>query len=183
MIVYNDDFKKFHLAVKEAVKKVDDLSPALKEMGKSYIKSREFIFLNKGPGLYKDLKPSYKKQKAKKTGSAYPILKWTGRLAKSITKEGGENIFEVSKRTLAIGTRVPYGIFHQSLAPRKVLPRRPFLFWGPESPRTVSLPQSKKIARKFSVQLLTFVNREMGKSLKASIDSAIKETTDVFDKY
>jgi len=55
-----------------------------------------------------------------------PILQRSGDLVASLTSGTDPNAVRVRERkTLTLGAKVPYAIYHQSPAPRKVLPRRP----------------------------------------------------------
>jgi phage gpG-like protein len=55
-----------------------------------------------------------------------PILQRTGSLEASLTTGSDPNSVKIEERkTLTLGTRVPYAIYHQSVAPRTKLPRRP----------------------------------------------------------
>jgi len=55
-----------------------------------------------------------------------PILQRTGDLVASLTSGTDPNAVRVRERkTLTLGSKVSYAIYHQSPAPRKVLPRRP----------------------------------------------------------
>lgn len=78
-----------------------------------------------GGGKWQELSEPYGAWKA----MAYPgkaILERTGALKASLTSESGAGGVHVRERkTLTLGTMVPYAIYHQSIAPRKVLPRRP----------------------------------------------------------
>jgi len=54
------------------------------------------------------------------------ILQRTGDLERSLTKAGDPNGVRVeARKTLKLGSKIPYAIYHQSIQPRKVLPRRP----------------------------------------------------------
>src|SRR5205807_5567870 len=54
------------------------------------------------------------------------ILHATLRLRKSLTTfDGEDHIFEITEDEMMVGSRTPYGIFHQSRRPRTRLPRRP----------------------------------------------------------
>ena len=123
-------------------------------MAREWFKGNKSIFVLKGPGQYEDLstKPffawwekdknlrkmylnGYRSYKAAKWGSAYPILFRTGRLKDSITDPRSAlsvNRIESDKKTLTLGTEVPYGIYHQSKKDRIKIPYRPFLFLGVE---------------------------------------------------
>lgn len=55
-----------------------------------------------------------------------PILQRTGDLVASLTSGTDPNAVKKEERkTLTLGTKIPYAIYHQSPKPRKVLPRRP----------------------------------------------------------
>ncbi len=57
-----------------------------------------------------------------------PIMQRTGDLERSLTSGNDPNAVKIEERkTLTLGSRVPYGIYHQSLDPRSVLPRRPLI--------------------------------------------------------
>ncbi|HWQ55679.1 MAG TPA: hypothetical protein VN442_18475 [Bryobacteraceae bacterium] len=54
-----------------------------------------------------------------------PILERTGDLVGSLTQPNHPMGVRIEERkTLTLGSRVPYGIYHQSIEPRHVLPRR-----------------------------------------------------------
>jgi phage gpG-like protein len=55
-----------------------------------------------------------------------PILQRTGDLERSLTSSTDPNSVHIpGRKVLTLGTRVPYAIYHQSIAPRTMLPRRP----------------------------------------------------------
>ena len=60
-------------------------------------------------------------------GPTGPILVWQGRLRSSFRRGSSEHIRQIDESTLHWGSRVPYGIYHHSLAPRRRLPRRRLL--------------------------------------------------------
>lgn len=132
-VIEND--RQFRKAIREATNRVADLRFAFGEIARDWFKSNRTQFTLKGSGLYPPLSPAYAEQKAKKFPGA-AILVRTGRLRDSVTKKGHpDNILQIGKQTLVMGTRTPYGIFHQSDAPRRNLPLRKFLFIGPEAPQ------------------------------------------------
>jgi len=56
------------------------------------------------------------------------ILERTGDLRASLTRRGDPNAVHIEERKLlTLGTKLPYAIYHQSIAPRKKLPRRPVI--------------------------------------------------------
>lgn len=135
-------------------KATGDLTIPLKLMAREWFKANRSIFKLKSAGRYKDLSTrplytfwekekrfrrlwegGYKEYKQARWGFVYPILKRTGRLMESITNaQSSESInqIESDKRTLVLGTRVPYGIYHQSNEARSKIPYRPFLLVGVE---------------------------------------------------
>lgn len=112
----------------EALKSAKDLTVAFSIIQRQEFKLQRQIFQLRSAGKFKDLSPKYKIRKKQKTGSAYPILFYNGRLAASLTNPGGENISIISPRSLIFGTSVPYGIYHNSKDARRKIPYRPFLF-------------------------------------------------------
>lgn len=67
-----------------------------------------------------------------------PILERTGDLKASLTREGDPNAVRIEERkTLTLGSRIPYAIYHQSIEPRRVLPRRPEIMLTEEFKRGV----------------------------------------------
>ncbi|MGR3219394.1 MAG: hypothetical protein ACUZ8H_06190 [Candidatus Anammoxibacter sp.] len=132
-IIEND--AEFKRAIQDAGKKVSDLRRAWTDISRDWRKSNTAQFSLLGTGLYPPLSPEYKKRKAK-LFPGKPILVATERLKKSVTSKGSpDHINVIVKSGFTFGTRVPYGIFHQSDAPRKTLPLRKFLFIGPEAPQ------------------------------------------------
>lgn len=131
--------------------KVSDLRVPMRMIGLSFFKSRRAIFKLKGPGKYpklgglhpnrKDPKTGLTNRKRaenaklRRTGSIYPLLQGDTRtLEKSITNPNDPNaIFVVTKGSGVFGTRVEYGLYHQSDRQRNKIPLRKFLFFGPES--------------------------------------------------
>jgi phage gpG-like protein len=143
-----DNDLAFQKALDRTKNKVGDLTIPLILIAKDFYKSEQAIFKLKGPGQYPDLADETKEQKVRQVGFVYPILKRSGRLEGSVTKgEHPDAINQiVNKDTLIIGTSVPYGIFHQSDAPRSKIPLRKFLFIGPESSFALS-PQKGRLER------------------------------------
>lgn len=141
--------KAFNAKLKKLRDKTDDLTIPLILISKDFYKSEKSIFLLKGPGQYKDLSELYKKQKKRAVGFIYPILKRDGDLAKSVTNPTDKNAINqiVNKDTLIIGTKVPYGKFHQSDAPRSKIPLRKFLFIGPEAIQFATSAQKGRLER------------------------------------
>ena len=130
------DWEEFRKLLKDMSRKGHDFRRPLIEIGKNFLKSREAIFTNKNKGEYRDLTPAYKAYKTRILGKAYPILEFSDALKRSITKMGGDNIFEVGKTNLAIGSKVSYAQFHQYGTVK--MAQREFLFWGSETKKFAS---------------------------------------------
>jgi len=130
-----DNALAFESAIHKAVKKCIDLSEPFDIIADDFYKSEQAIFNLKSPGGYRDFKSEKSRQsKLRAVGFAYPLLKRSGRLQRSVTQRGdGEGILRINSKYMIIGTSVPYGIFHNSDEPRKKIPQRKFLFIGPES--------------------------------------------------
>lgn len=140
-ILEND--AQFRRAIRDASKKASNLKLAFALIAQDWYKSNLTIFRLKGPGLYPPLSPAYAKQKARRFPGA-PILVASKTLRDSVagivgleSKPSDDSILQIGKQSLILGTKVSYGIFHQSDEPRKSnLPQRKFLFIGPEAPST-----------------------------------------------
>lgn len=127
---------QFRAALKDAVDKVSDLRFAFGEISRDWFKSNTTIFKLKGAGLYPELSPDYKKQK-NKTHPGAPIMVRSGRLRDSISgRPNSDSIVKIGKTGMILGTKVPYGVYHQSDAARSKIPLRKFLFIGAEAPRS-----------------------------------------------
>lgn len=122
----------------ESQKKIDDLAkagkvdlrPTLNVVGKGYRKEVEMIFNHQQPrgegDRWAPLSKRYAEWKERHFPGA-PILVRTGDLKASMTQEGAPgNITVIGKTGATFGTRIKYGIFHDSDAPRKKIPRRNF---------------------------------------------------------
>ena len=120
--------------------RIKDSSPALKTVGRMFRESRKTIFSQRGKGKYPDFKRGgpnslYAQQKQKEVGFKYPLLVKYGTLRSSVVdKSDPDNVTRIWKRKARFGTSVPYAKYHDSPAPRKKIPYRPFLFWGNEVP-------------------------------------------------
>ena len=129
--------------IKKLLKKIREqggnLTVPFTLISKSWFKSNKAIFALKGPGKYKDLSPKYKIQKVKSppkgAGFIYPIFRGkTGRLERSITSPTDPDSINliINKIALYLGTKTPYAGFHQSSAPRRIIPYRPIVLLGSE---------------------------------------------------
>lgn len=134
-----DNDKKFANAISRALRQTKNLTIPLTLIAQDFYKSEKSIFMLQGPGRYPDLAPFTKERKEKAGAPLYPILMGIapsrGRLAGSLTEPTHPDAINqiINQRTLVIGTKVQYGIYHQSDKPRTKIPLRKFLFIGPES--------------------------------------------------
>jgi len=157
--VKND--REFKSTVRKALAQVGDLRVPFQSIQRDFYKSEKAIFSLKGPGQYPDLAPSTKNEKFRDFGFRYPILKRTGRLERSVTSANSpDSISFVGKKTLIIGTSVPYGIFHQSDEPRKKIPLRKFLFIGPEAKKFATSQQVGR-ARRWTRIIDEYVSKQL----------------------
>ena len=159
--------KTFERSLQTASREVSDLRVPLAEIGKRFFQSRKFIFKRTGPGQYQDLSEKYKKRKQREYGFLYPILRASGTLENSITNHNDANAISVATpRQLIVGTDVPWGVFHQQNHPGKgIMPRRPFLFWGPESPDYATDKSIQKFNRNIAVILFTYLEKTLNNRL------------------
>jgi phage gpG-like protein len=124
---------RFKRALREAGNKIGDLSVPLSSIRASWYRSNNAIFALKSAGKYDDLSEAYKKAKQKQVGFVYPILERSGLLKSSITDPTHKDAIgriTSNKQGLEVGTKVPYGIFHQMGTVK--MPQRQFLFAGAE---------------------------------------------------
>ena len=127
--------KEFAAAIDRALTKVSDLSVAWELISKDWRKSNKTQFSLQNSGLYPELSEKYAARKSK-LFPGKPILVATERLKKSVTEKSHKDHINIIKKSgFIFGTKTPYGIFHQSDDPRKLIPLRKFLFIGPESPQ------------------------------------------------
>lgn len=163
-----DNDKKFHAAIVRAKMVTDDLRVPLTLIAKDFYKSEKTIFMLQGPGAYPDFKKDdsgrsrYAEFKLNKYGFVYPLLMAKGRLAGSVTDPSHPDAINeiVNKRTLIIGSKVPYGVYHQSDRPRRKIPLRKFLFIGPESTFATS-DQQGRVGRWLNI-MNSFVLKKLG---------------------
>jgi len=154
---------RFKAALRKAGKEVQDLTVPLSSIRASWFRSNNAIFALKSAGKYDDLSDIYKEQKQKKVGFIYPILQSSGRLKKSITDpSNGEAIgkIESDKQTLSLGTKVPYGIFHQMGTVK--MPQREFVFAGAEQVAPDEINKRVEIWTQIISDWVNQVNSQVG---------------------
>lgn len=90
-----------------------------------------------GGAQWQELSPEYAKWKEKHYPGK-PILQRSGDLEASLTNPNDPNTVRIEQRkTLTLGSKIPYAIYHQSPGPRKRLPRRPEIMLTEEFKRAV----------------------------------------------
>ena len=127
------NFEEFSAKVQRAITAVSDLSPVFLTIANDWYKDNQRVIPEGGEkqseGQYEDLSDDYAQYKEAMQGWIYPILRFDGWLATSITVPGSDGAFcVIGKQSLAVGTEIPYAIYHQSSAPRSKMPYRPFIF-------------------------------------------------------
>lgn len=166
--------------------KVSDLRPAFIQIAAEFYKSNRAIFKLKGPGKYPDFagpkiantwqnpgKPAQRKRNGNMTAyqwtktqakwpgvneKGYPLLKASGLLEKSITRDNDPNSIKIiTKMSLTIGTAVEYGIYHQSDEPRRKIPLRKFLFIDPTT--TFDDPKLSRRSEAWTKLLQNYIER------------------------
>ncbi len=145
-----DNDKVFAAALKRAGKLVNDLRIPLTSIRSNFYRSQKSIFNLKSKGKYPDFaSEASRMQKIRAVGFDYPLLKRSGDLEKSTTTPNHPNSISkvIGKKTLIIGTSLPYAIFHQSDKPRTTLPLRKFLFIGPEAKQFANNNQIGRLSR------------------------------------
>lgn len=141
-IWYDIDRTEFNFKLKKLLDASKNLAPAFHTIGRMFRQSRKSIFKLKSPGGYYPLSPRYeqwKKRNPKSKARPFPILKLSGDLEKSVTSVGHpNNVNIVLPRQFAFGTNLWYAKYHNSQKkPRRKIPLRMFIFWGPEAPATM----------------------------------------------
>lgn len=132
-----------------------NLNVPFMSIAKSWFKSNRSIFTLQGPGQYPDYggfnpyqavtsgkrggavltrRDLYKRQKQKRWGFVYPMMKASGRLEQSLTDPANPEAINlvVNNLSLYLGTRVSYAPYHQSDEARTKMPYRPIVFTGAE---------------------------------------------------
>ena len=153
---YTINDKEFNKKIEDSLKQVKSLKPAFIGIAREFYKANKAIFALKGPGVYPDFKgpiiaktwkePGRPKQRTRNGsmtpyqfeknkqvgGKGYPLLRLSGKLERSITKQGDQNaIEEITDKSIVLGTRISYASFHQ--LGTKNIPMREFLFLDPST--------------------------------------------------
>ncbi len=133
-----------------------DLRPAWEEIVPLYREAEQAQFAGAGvgpAGAWQPLSAAYQERKGR-LYPGQPIMVAQGGLRASLTGKTQDTIEDLGKMDFRLGTKVKHGIFHQSLAPRGTLPRRPVIDISDETKR--------EMVRKVQGHLV----REAGRSLR-----------------
>jgi len=133
-----DNDRAFKRGLDRLAKATDDFSTPFAEIAKHWYQGNKKLFKLKSGGLYApygglntnaEKQYAAEQQKKKEVGFIFPMMKRTGRLEKSlVSKNSSEGEHFVGRQTLVLGTKVPYTKYHQSDAPRSVMPQRKVIF-------------------------------------------------------
>lgn len=132
----------FENAINRLGKATNDFRIPFRLIASDWYRSNRKLFTLQSKGLYQDLAPSkgidgnpdttsnYKEKKKEKLGFVYPILVGESRnLSNSILgKNHKHSVFFVGRKSLEMGSSVPYGKYHSSDEPRGKMPQRKFVF-------------------------------------------------------
>ena len=162
----------FQKKVAAALKAVKDLRPAFLSITSDWYKDNKQIFMYKNTTMnYAPLNKKYAAQKVKRAQKlgysintdGTPILKFSGRLAASITIPKSEgSVYEITQTHLTLGTEIPYAIYHQSNVQRTKLPYRPIIL-----NKEVAAPVAHVFemrTKRYARILDTFVRRQVKRS-------------------
>lgn len=136
--------------LKRAIARSKNLERPLKLIGLQMLKSTDKTFKAEGRPKWKDLKPATKarRRKGPRATRKIAILQDTGQLKRSIT-------YELKKPSIVRWgpSRIaPYGIFHISPRPRRIIPLRQFLGLFPEDKKRIRQIVSKSVKYVFGVR-------------------------------
>lgn len=122
--------KLLDLRFSKYAERTSNLSPVFMQVGEEYRKEVKKQFESEGMHggqPWVGLSRLTIADRRRKSFGIGPILVRTGDLKNSLTKRTAQTINVVTPRMWIYGTSVQYGIFHQSRAPRRKIPRRAFL--------------------------------------------------------
>lgn len=170
-----DPDQKFRAAVDAVGREVNDLRVPFRQIAREWFQSNKAIFtIADGPGKWKDLKPSYRDQKERWMGSAYPMFRGrTGALERSITMKDDDNAIAnilSDNKSMILGTRVPYARPLQTgakMGPYK-MPARPFVLIGAEQ---TGPPEFNMRLEAWIIQLKSYVEQVTGKWIGSNYTS------------
>lgn len=131
----------------------EDLSPIWPTIRDTFWDIEKEQFASEGSagrsGKWQQLSEPYKAQKIKQFGNL-PILVVSSKLKKSLTGRTADTVYRTTKKEIAVGTSLKYGLFHQTGTSK--MPARP--------PINFSESQRKKIADAAQRQLLKILKQK-----------------------
>lgn len=108
--------------------RIEDASGAFRAVARILERSTRANFASEGASsgpAWRELAPATRARKAR-LGLDPRILRATGRLYSALVDEGhAEHVEHAGPHELRWGAAVPYGVYHQSTAPRTKIPYRP----------------------------------------------------------
>ena len=129
------DIKMLKFNFGKITRRTADLRPIFQVSTKDLRRDLAEVFRTQGAVMgerWVGLTNSTKKARIKAGFKPAPILVRTGVLRRSLLGGAG-NVNIMLPTTWKYGTDISYAIYHQSTAPRKKIPRRPFLYMSPKT--------------------------------------------------
>lgn len=112
-----DGVDQFNRAFSRLDANFDDLTPIWPDVRDYFWEIEKEQFDSEGEkggsGRWKSLSARYNKQKIKRYGAGKKILEASGTLMKSLTGNNPGTYYSTTKKEIAVGTTIPYGIYHQ----------------------------------------------------------------------
>jgi hypothetical protein len=133
-----NDVRALDLTFQRAIDRVTDWRPVWEALAPTFHEEMKKRFdtqgAHGGKGRWVGLSRNTLKSRARRgfPYPAFPIMVNTGTLRDSLTGETEDTVDERKQYEWAIGTRVKYAIYHQSTAPRRMLPRRAVVVVSPQ---------------------------------------------------
>lgn len=156
---------RFQKAIDQALKESIDLKEPFALCVRDFYRTQKPLFSSSNKSIYADLSERYKRTKRHKFGRIYPILVANGYLEEAATVEGASgNVTEITSESFEIAvdaSKIPYAPFHQSGTSK--MPRRPFLFIGPEEPIATDAQRSR--VDRWTRIIEDHITRKMAKGL------------------
>lgn len=126
---YIDGLRVIDRRLDALVERISDARPAWPEVLRVFQSIAADTFRSEGAanagGVWPPLAPRTNADRIRQGyPPEHPILRRSGDLERSVTSRSGDTILVQTPTYFAVGTAVPYVVYHQSRAPRKRLPRR-----------------------------------------------------------
>jgi len=112
-----DGTDQFNRVFKRLDASFDDLSPVWPDLRDEFWRIEKEQFASEGSkgasGHWPALSPRYAAQKIARYGAGKKILEADGHLRESLTGDNPGSYYQTGPKDFAIGTVIPYGIYHQ----------------------------------------------------------------------